>query len=207
MQPGALPDRKIRILHRQLGQRRMAGPRPKRRIERRDLAHQDAHRPAVAHDVMHGQRDRVVHLFPWGQRRSSRPRSNGPRARSNRQLASSPAKVRACASRFLCGSSDRSTTGSAEGARPAGSPAPASRPARRRPCATPRGGARSRRGREPAPRHPAAPRRAVPRARCRASCPARADRGTRDAAGRRRAAAAPPPPARGMNAGGGAGRS
>ncbi len=58
-QPAALPDGEIRILDGQLRQRaRLAGE--KRRIERSDLTHQHAHRPAVAHDVMHHENEQVL---------------------------------------------------------------------------------------------------------------------------------------------------
>jgi len=60
-QPGGLPDGKIRVLHGQLRQ----GGRPafgERGVERHDLVNQDAHRPAVARDVMHGQHGDMVML-------------------------------------------------------------------------------------------------------------------------------------------------
>jgi hypothetical protein len=65
VQPGSLPHREIRILDRQLRQRRWPA-RGERRVEHRDLADQKAHRPSVARDVVHGQRDDMVRRFPGG---------------------------------------------------------------------------------------------------------------------------------------------
>ena len=59
VQPGTLPDREVRVLHRQLRQGRGL-PLGKRGIELGHLAHQDAHRPAVARDVVHGEGDDMV---------------------------------------------------------------------------------------------------------------------------------------------------
>ncbi len=59
VQPGALPDREVRVLHRQLRQGRRS-PLDNRRIERRDLPNQEPQGPAVAGDVVQGQRNDVV---------------------------------------------------------------------------------------------------------------------------------------------------
>ena len=72
VQPGTLPDREIRILHRQLGEGRRPA-RDERRIERRNLAHQDAHGPAVADDVVHGQQDDVI-IFSEAQQHAAQQR-------------------------------------------------------------------------------------------------------------------------------------
>ena len=61
MQPTALPEREIRILHRQIGERRRPAGQ-NRGIERCDLPHRNARGPAVAGDVMHGQGDGMVPL-------------------------------------------------------------------------------------------------------------------------------------------------
>jgi hypothetical protein len=59
VQPGALPGREVRVLHRQLSQGR--GPaRGEGRIERGDLAHEETQGPAVARDVVHRQHDGVI---------------------------------------------------------------------------------------------------------------------------------------------------
>ena len=58
-QPAALPDGEIRILHGKLRQRAWAAGE-KRRIERSDLVHQHTHRPAVAHDVVHLEKEQVL---------------------------------------------------------------------------------------------------------------------------------------------------
>jgi hypothetical protein len=63
VQPGALPHRVVRVLHRQVGERRWP-PLGKRRIEVRELADQDPHGPAVADDVMQGQQDDMA---PFGE--------------------------------------------------------------------------------------------------------------------------------------------
>ncbi len=158
MQPGALPDREIRVLHRQLRQ----GRRPARgegRIERRDLADQDAHGPAVAGDVVQGQRDDVVPLGE-AQQQAAQQRTAAEIERAGGLFPDQGEGQR------LARRSPAAPTGpprAAGRAPPAGSPGPASPPARRRPCATPRAGARSPRGRAPAPRRPAALRRAAPR--------------------------------------------
>ena len=51
LEPLALPDGDVGALHRQPGKGR-GGPRQGGRVERRDLPHQHAHRPAVADDVV-----------------------------------------------------------------------------------------------------------------------------------------------------------
>src|SRR5207247_1033764 len=58
-QPCPLPQRKVRILHRQRRQR-IHPPLAIRRIEGRQFAIEDAARPAVRHDVMHRPQQDVV---------------------------------------------------------------------------------------------------------------------------------------------------
>jgi hypothetical protein len=66
LQPLALPDREIGILQGQSRQwRRPAGPEGL--VENRDLAHEDAERPGVAHDVVQGVEDEVVLAFKADQ--------------------------------------------------------------------------------------------------------------------------------------------
>jgi hypothetical protein len=85
VQPGALPGCEIRVLHRQLRQGR--GPAlGERRVESPDLADQDAHRPAIAHDVVHGHRGDMVLL--------SQPDQQAAQQR--------PAREMEWADRFLC---------------------------------------------------------------------------------------------------------
>ncbi len=74
-QPGALPDREIRVLHRQLRQRRGL-PLSECGIERGHLAHQDPHGPAVARDVVQGERDGMV-LRRQAQQHAAQHRTTG----------------------------------------------------------------------------------------------------------------------------------
>ena len=59
LQPAALPEREIRILHRQLRQRRPP-PQRKRLVQLRQLLKQQPDRPAVANNVMHRQQEDPV---------------------------------------------------------------------------------------------------------------------------------------------------
>ncbi len=68
LQPLALPHRVVRVLERQLGQRRRQAPRA-RFVQRSRLAHEDVHRPAVGHDVVHHQHQHVLLLRQLEQRR------------------------------------------------------------------------------------------------------------------------------------------
>ncbi len=68
LQPLALPDRVVRVLHGQLGQRRLT-PLRMGLVQRRHLAHEDAHGPAVGHDVVHHQHQHVLLLRQPHQRR------------------------------------------------------------------------------------------------------------------------------------------
>ena len=83
-------------------------PRAERRVQRRQLAEEHTHRPAIADDVMHGEEQNVVVLGHVQQRRPD----NGPLARSNGRCASSVARRTASASRAAAGRARRSTTGS-----------------------------------------------------------------------------------------------
>ena len=95
LQPSALPDGEVRILHRQLRQRRRL-PADERRVQRRQLPDQDARRTS---------RRRRCGASSAGPDAPSRPaaaraaRSSGPRARSNGRRASATASRRACSSR------------------------------------------------------------------------------------------------------------
>src|SRR2546422_317345 len=55
----ALPDGEVGVLDGQLRERRGA-PRGETLVERGDLAHEHAHRPAVRHDVVHRQEEYMV---------------------------------------------------------------------------------------------------------------------------------------------------
>jgi len=71
-QPAALPAGVVGVLDRQLGQRRRpAGGEG--RIERRQLAQADSHRPAIGDDVMQREHQQVVRLPT--ERRSGRGQS------------------------------------------------------------------------------------------------------------------------------------
>ena len=155
-------SRAVGVLHRQLGQRR--GPaRGEGLVEGRHLAQQDAHRPAVADDVVQGAArwsPAVSDRLPASAvRRSRTARKSGPaeveRPRDLRGGQRSDAAFRAGSGR-----AERSISGSPAGS--AGSTARSAGPAvpsrRRRWCAAPRGGARSRPGCGGGPRHRAAPR-------------------------------------------------
>ncbi len=59
LQPAALPRREVRVLHRQLRQRR--GPAlGEGHVERGQLPHHDPHRPAIRHDVVLGEHQDVL---------------------------------------------------------------------------------------------------------------------------------------------------
>ncbi len=62
LQPLALPDAVVEVLHRQRRQRRLA-PVDKRLVERTQFAGEDIHRPAFGDDVVQGQ-DKVMLLLP-----------------------------------------------------------------------------------------------------------------------------------------------
>ncbi len=76
-QPGALPGREVRVLHRQLGERRRQ-PLRVRRVQAGHLAHQHAHAPPVADDVVHGEQH---HVLVVGQ-----PQQPGAQQRPARQV-------------------------------------------------------------------------------------------------------------------------
>ena len=168
-----------------------AGPSANAVVERRELADQDAHRPAVGDDVVQG---RGPGRAPPG-RAGRAGRAAAARARG--RTAAAPPRWPAAAARpraALRGSPERSISGHRGGRcgrddleRPAAA-------RRRRWCAATRG-ARDHLGE----RLPRALATAAGRARrsragcCRRRCPARAGRGTRGAPGRRRAAARPRP--------------
>ncbi len=61
LQPLPLPVGKVRILDRQLRQRRGL-PSRKRAVEGRQFPEKEFHRPAVRDDVMHGQQQHVFRL-------------------------------------------------------------------------------------------------------------------------------------------------
>ena len=58
-QPAPLPDRVVRVLHRQPGKRRLPALHTSR-VQLAQLAHQHSHRPAVRDDVVHRYQDPVV---------------------------------------------------------------------------------------------------------------------------------------------------
>ena len=107
LQPAALPGGEVGVLDGRLGQGRGLAA-AEGLVERRDLADQDAERPAVGDDVVHRHLDDVL-----GGRRSRirAARSSGPRARSKGRAASSSTRSRARASRRSSGRSERSSTG------------------------------------------------------------------------------------------------
>ncbi len=75
VEPGALPHGEVGVLDRQLRQRRgLAGGEGA--VERRRLAHQHAHRPAVRHRVVHHQQQQVIVV---GQAAEPRAQERRPR--------------------------------------------------------------------------------------------------------------------------------
>ena len=189
-EPVPLPDGEVGVLHRQLGQGRRP-PREKAAVERRDLAHQHAHGPAVADDVVHGEAASAVLLRA---RRSSRARSSGPAA----EVEGAPPLLRDPAQRLRAPRAPSGQPGEVherdgDRRRRGGPPAPAS-PAHR---STKHGAQRlvaAHHLRQAAAQRRHVQRAAQPqrgRACCRRCSPGRAGRGTRAAAGRRRAATGP----------------
>ena len=126
-QPAPLPDGEVRVLHRQLRQRR----RPPS-AEGRDRAAETS-RTSTPIDQ--------PSLTMWciatsstcsrSPRRQSTARNSGPRARSKGRCASASRAAASAASRSASGSADRSTTGSEKPRRRHGSPARARPPSLR----------------------------------------------------------------------------
>jgi hypothetical protein len=71
----ALPHGVVRVLHRQLGERRLPS-RQVRLVQRRQLAEEHPHAPPVADDVVHGKQQHVV-FFAQPQQRRAEERSRG----------------------------------------------------------------------------------------------------------------------------------
>ena len=68
-EPPALPDSEVGVLESQLGQR--AGVSlDERRMKGGDLAHEDAHRPAVRDDVVHDEQENVLFVGEAKERRA-----------------------------------------------------------------------------------------------------------------------------------------
>ena len=188
LEPLPLPDGVVGVLHRQLRQGRGLAL-GEGLVQRRQLAHQHAHRPAVGDDVVHAS---AAARAPASASRSSRSRNSGPAARSNGRRAS------AWANSLHLGGLARSRAApsgqSHVNGRLGGRVRCAGRAGRRRWgrwSARTRGGGRSR----PATRR-RRPSRAGPRSRprracCRRGCPARAGPGTTAAAGQTTAATRP----------------
>jgi len=76
-EPFPLPGRIVRILDRQLLQRRRL-TRGKRLVQRRQLADEHPHRPAVGNDMVHGQQEHVLG--------SACPQQADPKQRTCRQI-------------------------------------------------------------------------------------------------------------------------
>jgi len=100
VEPRALRFGEVGVLERQLGERRGLAA-AERAVERPHLAQEDAHRPAVADDVVEVEEDGVL------------ARRSGPRRRSKGRSDSSPASRESSPSRRGGGSAARSIRGSA----------------------------------------------------------------------------------------------
>ena len=68
-EPGALPGGPIGILHRELRERALVAPAVSA-VEEAELAHEQAHGPAIRRNVMHGHEEQVSHRFQTEQARA-----------------------------------------------------------------------------------------------------------------------------------------
>ncbi len=93
-QPHALPDREVRVLHRQRRERRGAA-RKGGGVEGRQLADQHAARPAVRHDVVQGEQRDVLARYP--------PQQGPAQQRPARQVEGAQRLLRGQAARLVLG--------------------------------------------------------------------------------------------------------
>ena len=106
LEPVPLPDRVIGVLDRQLGERRRLAQQ-ERLVKRRQLADQDADRPAVGDGVVHGHHGDVLSLAQSQQRgadeRSARQVKRPLRFFANAVLGLQVALIRGKAAQILHG--------------------------------------------------------------------------------------------------------